>query len=115
MALTKDQILGAADLTKEEVEVPEWNGSVFVRMLTAKERDVLESFWLARKESGNFTNARAQIVSLTVCDEDGNRLFTEEDVEALSGKSAAALQKVYNVAMRLNRFTKKDVEELTKN
>lgn len=115
MALTKDEILQAKDLESREIEVPEWGGTVCVRMLTAKERDELEAFWLKRRESGDYTNARAQIVALTVCDESGDRLFAEADVDLLAGKSAAAMQRVYDAAMELNGFTKKDVEDLAKN
>lgn len=115
MALTKDQILTASDLDKREVAVPEWGGSVFVRSLSGKERDTLESFWLARRDTGNLANTRAQLVALTVCDEFGNRLFTEEDVAALGEKSAKALQTIFDVSMELNAFTTKDVEELAGN
>jgi len=43
MTLNKEQILRADDLKTEEVDVPEWGGSVRVRVLTGTERDAFES------------------------------------------------------------------------
>lgn len=115
MVLTKDEILSAEDLKREEVDVPEWGGAVFVRMLTGRERDNLEAFWLRSKEAGSYANARATLVALTVCDESGARLFSDADIEALGGKSAAALDRLSDVAQRINRLTKKDLEDLAGN
>ena len=39
MALTADQILAADDMGLKEVAVPEWGGSVFIRVMTVGERD----------------------------------------------------------------------------
>ena len=39
----KEQILKADDLPKEKVNVPEWNVDVYVRALTAAERDGYEA------------------------------------------------------------------------
>lgn len=115
MILTKDQILSAEDLKREEVDVSEWGGTVLVRMLTGRERDNLEAFWLRSKESGNYADARATLVALTACDETGARLFSDADIEALGGKSAAALDRLSDVAQRINRLTKKDLEDLAGN
>lgn len=115
MALTRDQILQAEDLTKIEVQVPEWKGSVWVRMLTGKERDELESFWDSAKKKGEFTDARATVASLTICDERGERLFSDKDIQVLGQKSSAALQRVFDEALKLNRLTKDDVKELAGN
>jgi hypothetical protein len=60
-------------------------------------------------------NLRAHLVSLSVVDEQGQRLFTEQDIEALGSKSCSALQRIWNVARRLSGLSDEDVEELTKN
>jgi hypothetical protein len=108
MSLTKDQILAARDLDQEEVEIPSLGGSVFVRTMTAGERDRWEAAYL--KEPGK--NIRARLAAATVCDEAGQRLFTDADAEALGGKSAIVLDRIFDVAARLCGLSNRDVKEL---
>ena len=114
MSLTKDQILRADDLPREQVDVPEWGGSVFVRTMTGAERDAFEQS-IVEDSGRNLANLRARLAVLTVVDADGARLFADSDAMVLGGKSAAALSRVFNVAQRLNALTNSDVEELGKN
>ena len=114
--LKRDDILQASDITKELVSVPEWGGDVYVKGMTGAERDKFESSIVAqhgKEQSVNMANIRAKLASLTICDENGKRLFTEMDVQALSQKSAAALQRVFEVAQRLSGIGDDDVKELT--
>jgi hypothetical protein len=120
--LTRDQILDAQDLKSEDVDVPEWGGSVRVRELTASERDAVEAASTSiRIEKGqaqtDFNKAvmegfRARLAAYSIVDEAGNRLFTDQDMLALGKKSSSAMQRVFDVAMKLSAFTAKDVEEL---
>jgi hypothetical protein len=113
--LNRDDILGASDIVTELVPVPEWGGDVYVKGMTGAERDKFESGIVEQRgksQSINMANVRAKLASLTVCDEKGKRLFTEADVQALSQKSAAALQRVFSVAQRLSGIGDADVEEL---
>ena len=116
--LTRTQILGADDLKHEIVEVTDWGGEVKVRTMTGTERDRFESSLLSEK-GGNVTknmdNLRAKLVVQCVVGEDGKRLFTDKDIEALGKKSAKAIDKVFSVAQRLNGIGTDEVEELTKN
>lgn len=118
--LTKEQILAAQDLAeRKEVAVPEWGGEVLVRMLSGKERDRLDELAIAAKGKGkntvNMTNFRARLVAACVCNEDGTRAFSEAEIEALGGKSAAALDRVFEVAASFNRISKDDIDELVGN
>lgn len=115
--LTKEQILGAKDLVKEELEISEWGGMVTVRTLTGAERDLFERevFIDGDVDKRNMENFRAKLVSLTLIDSEGNRMFSFDDLKALGSKSACALDKVFAVAQRLAGLRKEDVEELTKN
>jgi len=103
----------------EEVAVPEWDGTVLVRGLTGAERDALESNIVQANRDGSTTvdtrNLRARLVALCVVDEDGERIFSDEDVDALGRKSAAALDRVFSVAQRLSGLRAADIEELRKN
>ena len=116
--LTRDDILNASDLARERVEVPEWGGAVLVRALTGRERDAYEAGIVhpdGRKMRYTLTNMRARLVSLSVIDEAGARLFSDSDIELLGRKSAAALERVFEVAQRLSGLSEKDVDELAKN
>lgn len=116
--LSRDQILSTADRPREIVAVPEWGGEVIVMGMTGSQRDSLEASVIdraGRKVNIDLTDLRAKVVARVVVDESGARLFSEADVAALGQKSAAALQRVYEVGQRLSGMSDSDVEELTGN
>lgn len=114
--LTKEAILAATDLKFEEVEVPEWGGTVRVRSMTGADRDAFEQAILdARDAGGKLPNVRARLVAAALVDDAGVNLFTQADIEALGAKSIKALDRVYAVASRLNAIAPEDVEALEKN
>ena len=116
--LSKTAILAAQDLQTEDVEVPEWGGAVRVRSFTGRERDAFEASMVrgdGRDRKVDLTNMRARLVGLTVIDETGQRLFTDDEVDLLGAKSGAALDRVFAVAQKLNGLSGADVEELSKN
>ena len=113
--LTFDDIKAAEDIEILPVDVPEWGGAVFVKGMTGQERDNWESALVKRsgkKAAIDLSDVRAKLCALTICDENGNRLFSEKDVKWLTLKSASALQRVYEVAQELSGITDEDVEEL---
>jgi hypothetical protein len=118
MRLSKDDILKAADNTPEEVDVPEWGGTVLVRGMTGKERDAFEVSLMTPGRGGrrevNPVNVRAKVVARCVVDDDGNRLFTDADAAELGDRSAAAVDRVYAVAARLSGMAEGDQEQMTR-
>lgn len=117
--LNKAEILAQDDLKTEDIQIPEWGGAwVRVRTLNASERDHFEASTVQRKGKSvttNLENIRARLCLLCMVDENGERLFQEEDTFPLGGKSAAALDRIFTVAQRLNGLRDEDVEELAKN
>lgn len=118
--LSKDQILGAQDLKRVFVDVPEWGGGVFVRSLTGAQRDAWEDGWSAWREKlfGNNPTARdwhAYLVYWTACDETGRQLFEESDIPRLQAKSSKALQLIAGVAQKLNGLGAGEIEAAVKN
>lgn len=116
MTLTRDAILGANDIRIEKLAVPEWGGEVYVKGMTGSERDRFELSIMqirGKSQTINMQNVRAKLASVTVCDEKGNLLFAQADIEVLGGKSASALQRVFNLARHLSGLTDEDVKELT--
>jgi hypothetical protein len=118
MVLSKDQILRAVDTEYETVDVPEWGGKVRVKTLTGDERDGYEQSLIDQR--GNVTapklaGAQARLCALSIVDDDGERLFSDSDVKALGAKSAQALNRVFDVAVRLSRMTQAEVEAMVGN
>lgn len=115
--LGRDAILNAKDLKHEDVLVAEWGGTVRVRGLKGTERDEFEQSIVVQDGDGKShvesKAMRARLCSLTIVNESGTRLFTEDDVADLGGKSAAALERVFDVAMRLAGMSKDEVEKMT--
>jgi len=118
--LTREEILAADDIISETVTIPEWRkgGTVIVRGLMGDERDDFEASCIrgkGRKTEVNYRNARAKLVARSCFNPDGSRMFSDDDVALLGKKSAAALNRVYEVAARLSGLTEEDLEELAKN
>ena len=115
MALTRDQILKADDLRREEVEVPEWGGTVFVRTMTGAERDSFEEEILKSGMKATMDNVRARLLVRVLVDKDGKRLFQDSEFALLGAKSTAALENLVNTAQMLNGVTQDDLENIKKN
>jgi hypothetical protein len=111
MSLSRVAILAAVDIHTETVSVPEWGGSVTVRGLTGTERDAFEQ----RCHETSYANVRANLLAFSLVDENGKRLFSLEDVQALGAKSAAPLDRLFDVARRLSGIGQREVKELVGN
>jgi hypothetical protein len=94
-------ILSAPELKPTPVNVPEWNGTVYVRPLTGAERGALEAEALSDK-SGHVTTLRQRLAVRCICDQDGKRLFDDKDAAALAAKSASALDRICAVISKVN-------------
>jgi hypothetical protein len=112
--LGREQILGVEDVKIKRIYVPQWKGYVHLQTLTGAGRDEFEAMTVT---NGTQTteNIRAKLLSRCLVDKDGALLFSQEDVEALGKKSAAAIALLYGEAAMLNFVTEKDVEDLAKN
>ena len=113
--LDRDSILQANDIEIEELEISEWGGTIYIKSLTGKERDKIEQSTMQDGDASNFADFRARFAVAVVCDVDGTRLFKDNDIQLLTGKSATSLQKILDAGMRLSHMTDEDVEELVGN
>jgi hypothetical protein len=116
--LNKAQILSAgASLPSEVVAVPEWGGEVRVRVMTGTERDIFDLWAVEQREKPNgWQNMRARLCAMTIIDPDtGERMFGDNEIEALGRGNWLALERVYSVATRLNRLDKESVDAAEKN
>jgi len=113
MALTAEQILAADDLGLKQVPVREWNGDVFIRMMSVGERDAYERLWIGKRETG-VDNFRTEYLARVLCNEKGELLFTREQVSVLANKSGAVMGRLFDEALAHNNMTEADVEQLGK-
>jgi hypothetical protein len=117
VSLTREQILQlAGKRTIQKIDVPEWGGEVYIRELLGKERDRLEASVLAtngNNKKSNTENLRARLVVLAVVDENGNRLFSDEDAKTVGTLGVKGLQRAFIMAQRLSGLSDEEIEELT--
>lgn len=121
--LSRKDLLQKEKLEIEKVEFDD-NDYVFVRQMTGHERDAWEQSLLIKSKdrTGKVTyeqsteDFRAKLAVVTVCDDQGNLLFIPGDHPTLSrNMSAKRLEKIINVAQKLNAITEEDRENLVKN
>lgn len=109
--IAKDVLLGATDIPRQTVHIPELKGDVIVRGMTAAERTQFEKKFVTEKRgktSRNFDEFREQLC--VTCLEQPR--LSEADIKALSMVRADVLERITNVAMKLSGISEKDVDEL---
>lgn len=114
-ALTRQILLGATKPPQEVVSVPELGGDVIVRGMTGAERDAFEVSLIegkGRKRDVNLKNLRAKLIAFCCVDEQGERIFSDADVESLGKVRADVMNRIYTVAQRLSGLSDEDAEEL---
>lgn len=110
LVLTAQDILDANDVRTERIEVPEWGGDVIVRNLTGTERDSYEASMQVQRGNRyepNPVGARARLVVRACIDEDGKRLFADNQADALSAKNADVLDRLWDRIAELSGITQK--------
>lgn len=119
--LNKEMLLKKEELEVTKVDLGK-NEIVFVRQMTGRERDRFEQSLVKENKDakGGFTacldDFRAKLAVSTICDETGKLLLAITDAPILSQHmSAARLEKIVNVAQKLNKITEEDKEGLVKN
>jgi hypothetical protein len=108
MALNKTAILAAGDIKLDKVAVPEWGGDVYLKTISGIDRDQFEEGYSEQK----MKNFRARFLVLTLCDEKGDRLFTDAEVAELAKKSSLVLNRLFEKSWGFNAFTNEAVDDL---
>lgn len=110
----------AADIPREDVPLPEFgNGTVIpVWGMTALERSKYEKGFTTKAGKtidDRLLEFRQRLVVECCRDDEGKRIFTLDDIQALGSKSAALLERIVNVCQRLSGMTNEDIEATVKN
>jgi len=121
--LTREEILNVRNFGIKEIDIPELQGSAYIRRWTGKDRAKflqasvrVEDDNIGVKYETIFENM-SLVVALSLCDEHGNRLFTDlpEDLSAIGDLDAEAIQKIYEESMNLNGLGVNSLAEAAKN
>lgn len=105
MSLTKEEILSnAATFKTREIEVPELGGTVFIRELSAVE--YVRVMYLAGRLSMGMDERKtyAEMAAYFLSDENGKRLFGDNQVDQLGRLNALALEKIVKAGLVLNEL-----------
>lgn len=111
--LSAEAIFAADDTEYDEVDCPEWGGTVRIKSITGTARDAFEESLRDGKGKDakvNLRNMRARLISLCAVDENGRRIFTKEQVGKLGAKNAKPLDRLFDACTQLIGMSEKDVE-----
>ena len=121
--LNFDDIVDSQDKEYQDVDVPEWGGTVRIATMSGEDRDRWELSMMQADDSSergfklNFdAYSRVRLVAMCLVDDNFNRIFvTKEQIEKLSQKSGKVMDLLYDVAQRVNGITDEDIDDLEKN
>lgn len=110
--LSKTAILTADDQRYDIVQCPEWGGDVRVRGLTAYEQS-----YISKLDGDDKRNeVTIKVVQFCCVDENGERLFTADDVRQLQDKSYLVIKRLGTRILQLTGFgDQNEIEEARKN
>ena len=112
--LDKNSILAADDLPVQSVEVPEWGGAVNICTLGALDMAAFQAS--IRDADGKIVDhVMPRFLVATIVDENRSRIFSDEDFEALAKKNPVVLNRLFDVAQKLNGIGIAAQEEIAKN
>lgn len=105
MTLTREQILASrADRKPVPLDVPEWGGEVYVRVMTVRDQAAIAE---------GKTPAEVPLLVLLHClvDENGERILRDEDLEALASEDFPIIMRVFAFVAKLNGLSTAELEE----
>ena len=115
--MAREDILALRDVELKEVFVPEWKESVWVRGFTGEEQDLYSEELEKKSKSGEaiLKGLAVWVIVHTVCDKEGNNLFTDADIPALNKKQAKVIRRLAVAALEISGLTESSKESAEKN
>lgn len=111
----REQILNADDIETELVEIPVWGVTVEVRSMDGRSRTrLLRNASSADGVVDMETLYPEMVIQCSFDPETGDRIFTEDDGDALLAKAAGPLELLALAAMRVSGMTANAVEDAGK-
>ncbi len=113
--LSKDEIFAVDDKDFETVPVPEWGGEVRISSITGTQRDDFEQSLILERgkdRKTNLRNVRAKLIVLCAVNEDGSKMFTDDDIRRLGRKNAKPLDRLFDACQKIAGLSQEDVDKL---
>jgi hypothetical protein len=111
--MNKEQLLAALESEIHEIKVDAVDAVLRFRVLTGRARDAFHA--VMSKGDGALSHFESAIVAATVVDDEGNSMFSADEVDALRDKNAAAVAEVAKAAMSVNKIGAAAEAEAAKN
>jgi len=110
----RERIKAASVRKPLRVHVKEWDLDVYVRVMSVGERDDWELAWIDIRNKGveKFSNFRAFYLARTLCDEHGERIYKDTDLDEVSALDGAVMGELFEIAQKHNKLSEADVVEL---
>jgi len=119
MPIDKAAILGLTSRLKiESVAIDGLPEPLYLRTLTGRERDAFENGCFTQRGKDrvmNTDNIRAKLLVRSICNEQGERLFADNEAEALGNIPADILDTLFAKAQAMSGLAPADIEELKGN
>lgn len=101
--MSLERLLSKAAVRRfRDVEVPEIEETVRLRSLTERERSSVEQMLMTKDgkvaDYGTLLRAKRLLVALSLCDENGERIVSDGEVDRLCEMDAAVLHRIYEAA-----------------
>lgn len=110
--LNRKDLLKRKKLEPVPVDLPD--GRVFVRIMTAGEKEQYERL-CQDKTSGFENNIRASLVLFTLCDQQGNLMFNPDELNLIADMPMPMIKPIFEAALSANGMAKDSVDKAEKN
>lgn len=88
---------------------------LFVREMTGAERDAFEADQVEGNKTGDaLKNFRARLVVKVLVDENGERVFKDEDADSVGKLPSRQIRTAFDKAATVNALTSEDVKDIEK-
>jgi hypothetical protein len=105
VSLTREQILASRhDRKPVPFDVPEWGGTIWLRVLSAADQ-------LAISEGLEARNVPLRVLVTCIVDDEGNRIFADDDADELAKEDFPIIMRVFGQAAKLNGLSNVELED----
>ena len=96
--LTRDDVLKADDLLTQEIEVPQWGGTIIIKALSLGAKNKIDQ----QTKDGSGKTDPEKLTMLFLMEGIHEPKFTMADYEALKGKNNGVLEDIVKKIMKLS-------------
>ena len=84
---------------------------IYIRCISVRERDVWEQT-VAHVRDRTVEDMRSMYLTFVLCDEDGSRIYSDDEIAEVGKLSSAILGPLFDKALAYNRMSEADIREL---